>query len=84
MLTYESPESPSIVLSIDKGKDWGIKLNDVMKIQSDLPLLDKWTDDATQQVKIKVETGFFADPAVYAGCHASNRGVDRGRRVPEL
>jgi hypothetical protein len=78
MLTYESPESPALVLSIDKGKTWGIKLNDVMKIQSDLPLLDKWTDDATQQVKIKVERGFFSDQAVYAGCHASNRGVTAG------
>jgi hypothetical protein len=77
-LTYERPQSPSITLSINKGKDWGIELNDVMKIQSDLPLLDKWTDDATQQVKIKVETEFFGDVAIYDGCHAGNKGVTAG------
>ena len=36
-LNYERPQSPSLILSIDKGKYWGIELNDVMKVQSDLP-----------------------------------------------
>jgi len=79
-LTYERPQSPSISLSIDKGKDWGIEINDVMKIQSDLKLLDKWTDDATQQVKIKVETGFFSDQTIYDGCHADNKGDTAGAK----
>ena len=79
-LNYERPQSPSLILNIDKGKYWGIELNDVMKVQSDLPLLDKWTDDAVMQLKIKVENGFFGDPAVYAGCHAANMGATAGAK----
>ena len=78
-LNYERPASPSLTLSINKGKYWGMELNDVMRVQSDLPLLDKWTDDASTQLKIKVETGFFADSTVYAGMHASNLGATAGR-----
>jgi hypothetical protein len=77
-LSYERPTSTSITLVIDKGKDWGIELNDVMRVQSDLPLLDKWTADAAQQLKISIETDFFANSAVYAGMHASNTGATAG------
>ncbi len=77
-LTYERPTSPSLSLSINHGKYWGLQLNDVMRVQSDLPLLDKWTDDAAQQMKIKVETDFFSDSAIYAGCHAKNKGLTAG------
>ncbi len=79
-LSYERPQSPSLSLNINKGKYWGIELNDVMKVQSDLPLLDKWTDDAVQQLKIQVETGFFADSVIYAGCQAANRGATAGAK----
>ncbi len=79
-LNYERPQSPSLVLSIDKGKYWGIELNDVMKVQSDLPLLDKWTDDAVMQLKIKLEIGFFSDSAVYGGCAVANRGATAGAK----
>ncbi len=79
-LTYERPSSPSISLSIDKGKDWGIELNDVMRIQSDLKLLDKWTADAAQQMKISTETDFFADSGIYAGMHAKNKGATAGMK----
>ena len=79
-LNYENPQSPALTLTIDKGKDWGIKLNDVYRIQSDLPLLDKWTTDASLQMKIKVETSFFADPVVYAGMDAANMGATAGAK----
>ena len=79
-LNYERPVSPSLSLSINKGKYWGIELNDVMKVQSDLPLLDKWTDDAAMQLKIKVETDFYADSGVYAGMSAYNQGATAGRK----
>ena len=79
-LSYERPQSPSLVLNVNKGKYWGIELNDVMKVQSDLPLLDKWTDDAVRQLKIKVETVFWSDSTVYAGCDPANMGATAGAR----
>lgn len=78
-LNYERPVSPSLTLSINKGKYWGIELNDVMKVQSDLPLLDKWTDDAARQLKIKVETDFWSDSTIYSGCAAENTGATAGK-----
>ena len=77
-LNYERPTSPSLTLSINKGKYWGIELNDVMKVQSDLPLLDKWTDDAARQLKIKVEKAFWSDSTIYSGADASNVGALAG------
>jgi len=77
-LNYERPVSPSFSLSINQGKYWGIELNDVMKVQSDLPLLDKWTDDAARQLKIKVEKAFWADSTIYSGAAATNVGATAG------
>ena len=45
-LNYERPTSVATSLSIDKGKYWAMELDDVMKVQSDIQLLNKWTDDA--------------------------------------
>ena len=63
---------------IDKGKRWRITLDDVIKVQTDLPLLNQWTDDAGMQMKISIETSFFADSGIYAGMHASNTGLTAG------
>jgi hypothetical protein len=45
-LNYERPTSTATTLSIDKGRYWAVELDDVMKVQSDIQLLNKWTDDA--------------------------------------
>jgi hypothetical protein len=63
---------------IDKGKRWKIALDDVVKVQSDLPLLNQWTDDAAMQLKISVESSFLTDSTIYAGMHASNTGATAG------
>ncbi len=75
-VTYERPESPPLTLLIDKGKSWGVEIDDIIKVQSDLDLLSQWTDDAAMQLKISVERSFFS--AVYADPHASNRGTTAG------
>jgi hypothetical protein len=55
---------------------WGVEVDDVMKVQADVELLGKWTDDAAMQLKISVETGFFS--TIYADPHASNQGNTAG------
>jgi hypothetical protein len=75
-LDYERPASPSLTMTIDKGKYWAIELDDVMKVQSDIQLMNKWSDDAAMQLKIAIETAFFA--AIYTGVHASNTGATAG------
>lgn len=77
-LTYTHPTSNPVTLLIDKGKAWAVELDDVNKVQTDLPLLNKFTDDAAMQMKIAIETSFFADSVIYAGMHASNTGATAG------
>lgn len=77
-MTYERPQSTPLTLLIDKGKRWGIRVDDVIKVQTDLPLLNKWTDDAAQQMRISIETSFLTDSTIYAGMHASNTGTTAG------
>lgn len=75
-LTRERPESPATTLVIDKGKYWAVELDDVMDVQSDLNLLDKWTTDASEQMKISVDTDVLS--GVVGQCHASNKGLTAG------
>jgi hypothetical protein len=45
-LPKQRPESADVELLIDQGRGWNVLLDDVDKVQSDLDLLNKWTDDA--------------------------------------
>jgi len=77
-LTYERPSSASITMTIDKGKSWAIELDDIVKVQTDLPLLNKFTDDAAMQLKVGIESAFFDDSTIYSGMHAYNTGATAG------
>lgn len=77
-ISYERPYSSSITLLIDKGKRWAIEVDDVIKVQTDLPLLNKWTDDAAMQMKITIETDFLTDSTIYAGMNSYNTGATCG------
>lgn len=75
-LTRERPVSTPTLLAIDHGYYWDVELDDVMDVQSDINLLDQWTEDAGMQMKITVETDVFVLMA--AGAHASNQGATAG------
>jgi hypothetical protein len=77
-LDYERPESPSVELLIDKGKYFGAVCDDVDKLQSDIPLMDKWAEDASEQMKIAIDTGILAD--VYADASSDNTGQTAGAK----
>ena len=75
-LTYDRPKGTVVDLLIDKGKKWSFAVNSVEQLQSDLPYMEKWTDDAGQQLGISIDTSILA--AVYADAHASNKGLTAG------
>ncbi len=77
-ITYSRRTGTPVTLLIDKGKGWAEVFNDVLKVQTDLPLLNKYTDDASQQLKIAIETAFLEDSTIYAGMHAYNTGLTAG------
>ncbi|MHC4417207.1 MAG: hypothetical protein ACYSU6_01330 [Planctomycetota bacterium] len=75
-LTYERPATTVVDLLIDKGKSYSLAINDVEKLQSDIAYVEKWTDDAGEQLAISIDLGILAD--VYADVHASNSGATAG------
>jgi hypothetical protein len=81
-LNYQRPTSTPTSLSIDKGKYWAVELDDVMKVQSDIALMNKWTDDAAMQMKIVMEEEFFAD--IYDDISADNTGLTAGAKSSSI
>lgn len=75
-LTYETPESAAISLLIDKGKYWAFVVDSIDKYQSDINLMDRFSADAGEQLKITVDTQVLG--AVYADAHAKNKGAAAG------
>lgn len=76
-LVVERPSSPIVDMQIDKGKYFNTILDDVMEVQSDLNQMSMWADDASEQMKIVIDTGVLA--TIDAGVAAQNKGVAAGK-----
>lgn len=76
-LTVERPDKPKITLDIDQGEYFAAIEDDVDKVQSDIDLMNAWSKDASERMKIaidpKVLTGIIPDIA------AANQGATAGR-----
>lgn len=77
-LIYERPQSPNVELNIDKAKYFGFVVDDIDKYQSDLSLIDDWSADGGEQMKISVDTGILAD--IYADVPTANKGATAGSK----
>jgi len=76
-LPTQRPEVADIEMLVDKGRGWNVLLDDVDKVQSDIDLLNKFTDDAAKQVDIAVDSALLG--AVYADASAYNCGATAGK-----
>jgi hypothetical protein len=76
-LAVERPSSNMVELMIDKGFYFNTILDDVMEVQADLDMLSMWSDDASEQMKIKIDTEVLA--AIPADIDADNVGAAAGR-----
>lgn len=54
-LTYERLESTALELLIDKGHYFAFTCDDVIAYQSDIKLMNEWSRDAAEQMKIKID-----------------------------
>lgn len=81
-LKYERPKTTVIDLLIDKGKSYALAINDVEKMQSDIAYVEKWTDDAGEQMAIKIDYGILGD--VYADVDSSNAGASAGKKSSSI
>lgn len=75
-LTNEVPESTPIELTIDKGKYFSVVVDDVDEVQADVRLMDMFTNDASEQMKIAIDGSVLQ--SVYADAAAANKGTNAG------
>lgn len=76
-LTVENPDKPKLQLVIDKGEYFACIEDDVDKVQSDINLMDTWTKDASERMKIKIDQRVLTD--ILPGISAYNKGATAGR-----
>ncbi|WP_319764515.1 hypothetical protein [Maridesulfovibrio sp.] len=81
-LVYENPNSATVDLLIDQGKYYGVNIFDVDKAQSDYEFMDKWAEDASEQMKIVIDTDVLS--AIPADAHASNIGATAGAQCGNI
>ena len=77
VLPKQRPESPDIELLINQGRAWNVLLDDVDKIQSDIDLLNKFTDDAAKQIQITVDAQLLG--SAYSDASTYNYGATAGK-----
>ena len=75
-LNYETPAPSTITLQIDRAKYFAFQVNDVIEHQSKPNLMDMFTNDATMQLKIAVDSNVLYN--TFASAHASNKGATAG------
>lgn len=75
-LVNEVPTSTPLELNIDQGQYFSVVLDDVDAVQADVKLMDMFTNDASEQMKIIIDTDVLN--GVKAGAAAANKGATAG------
>jgi N4-gp56 family major capsid protein len=75
-LTSQVPQSTPLELNIDKGKYFQVVIDDVDSVQADVKLMDIFTNDASQQMKIAIDGDVLG--SVYADAASANKGATAG------
>jgi hypothetical protein len=78
-LTVQRPSSPLVTLQINQGAYFNTVLDDVMEIQADVDLLSNWADNASEQMKVYVDTAILAIDSIGNLCDPKNIGTAAGR-----
>jgi hypothetical protein len=78
-LQVERPDKPKLTLTIDQGDYFAAVEDDVDKVQADINLMDTWSKDAAERMKIAIDTKVLNSTALLTGVSALNRGATAGR-----
>lgn len=76
-LQVENPDKPKLQLLIDKGEYFSCIEDDVDKVQSDIALMDTWSKDASERMKIKIDQRVLTD--LLPDIASTNKGASAGR-----
>jgi hypothetical protein len=77
LLQVERPSSNIVELKIDQGKYFNLILDDVFEVQSDLNMMNMWSDDAAQQFKIVIDRAVLKN--LLGQADPLNRGIAAGK-----
>ncbi len=75
-LDIQRPDNPLIEFPIRKAKYFNFICDDIDAHQSDIDLMNEWSQDAGEQMKVVIDAQGLGD--VYADAHASNIGTTAG------
>lgn len=75
-LVNQRPASSVVELLIDKGKYWSAIADDVMELQADIDMMNKWAADASEQMKIAVDREVLG--SIVPSFSSANRGATAG------
>lgn len=76
-LSVENPDKPKIQLVIDKGEYFACIEDDVDKVQADINMMDTWSKDASERMKIKIDQRVLTD--ILPDISVLNKGTNAGR-----
>lgn len=76
-LVVENPDKPKLQLLIDKGKYFAAVEDDVDQVQSDIAMMDTWSKDASERMKIVIDQDVLQN--IVADFDSNNKGGSAGR-----
>tara|TARA_B100000424_G_C22935716_1_gene497933 strand:+ start:1421 stop:2332 length:912 start_codon:yes stop_codon:yes gene_type:complete len=76
-LNVEQPDKPKLQLLIDKGEYFACIEDDVDEVQADVNMMDQWSKDASERMKIKIDQRVLTD--ILPDVSAVNKGKTAGR-----
>lgn len=76
-LNVEQPDKPKLQLLIDKGEYFACIEDDVDEVQADVNMMDQWSKDASERMKIKIDQRVLTD--ILPDVDALNKGATAGR-----
>lgn len=77
-LTYQVPTPDTQELAIDKGKYFAFQVSDVLAYQANPDLLDMFSEDAAEQMRVAVDSTCWYN--TFSGADAANKGATAGAK----
>lgn len=77
-LSYQAPTPDYLELQIDKGKYFAFHINDVLEYQAKPSLLDTFSADAAEQMRIAIDSNVVYN--TFNGGAAANKGTTAGAK----
>lgn len=75
-LNYETPDGADVELDINRAKYFALKIDSIDKLQNDINMMDKWTEDGGKQMAIVIDRDILS--SIYLDADALNQGATAG------